>query len=163
MIGDRIEVNIAGGLDIELPRMVHVPQKFKTQKVANVSQTVADSSTRQVRAIKPECALPRRGAVCNIAECVKQVVAGESRVPSPVFRPWAATGHGRGQRQVLEDYGVVESYIGCPIRSSLRWWSWARSWHAGVHGWLASGPWFRLRLHIKPHTNFRAPIGGIVR
>ena len=30
MIGDRIEVNIAGGLDIPLPRMVHIRQKFKT-------------------------------------------------------------------------------------------------------------------------------------
>ena len=28
MIGDRIEVNIAGGLDIPLPRMVHIRQKF---------------------------------------------------------------------------------------------------------------------------------------
>ena len=32
MIGDRIEVNMAGGLDIPLPRMVHVRQKFKTRQ-----------------------------------------------------------------------------------------------------------------------------------
>ena len=41
MIGERIEVNIAGGLDVALPRMVHIRQKFKTQKVDNVSATVA--------------------------------------------------------------------------------------------------------------------------
>ena len=29
MIGDRIDVNIAGGLDVPLPRMVHVRQKFE--------------------------------------------------------------------------------------------------------------------------------------
>jgi len=28
MIGERIEVNIAGGLDIALPNMVHIRQKF---------------------------------------------------------------------------------------------------------------------------------------
>ena len=39
MIGDRIEVNIAGGLDIPLPRMVHIRQKFKTVKVDNVAAT----------------------------------------------------------------------------------------------------------------------------
>jgi hypothetical protein len=55
MIGDRIEVNIAGGLDIPLPRMVHIRQKFKTVKVGNVAQTVAEQFKRpEVRAkIKP--------------------------------------------------------------------------------------------------------------
>ena len=33
MIGDRIEVNIAGGLHIALPRMVNVRQKFDAQIV----------------------------------------------------------------------------------------------------------------------------------
>jgi hypothetical protein len=32
MIGDRIEVNMAGGLDIVLPRMVHVRHKFQTTR-----------------------------------------------------------------------------------------------------------------------------------
>ena len=45
MIGDRIEVNIAGGLDIPLPRMVHIRQKFKSPELANVSQAVADNSS----------------------------------------------------------------------------------------------------------------------
>ena len=42
MIGDRIEVNIAGGLDIPLPRMTHVRQRFATPKVASVGQTIAE-------------------------------------------------------------------------------------------------------------------------
>ena len=55
MIGERIEVNIAGGLDILLPKMVHIRQKFQTQKVASVSQTLGEQFKRpEVRAkIKP--------------------------------------------------------------------------------------------------------------
>ena len=29
MIGDRLEVNIAGGFEVPLPKMVHVRQKFE--------------------------------------------------------------------------------------------------------------------------------------
>ena len=51
MIGDRIEVNIAGGLDIPLPRMVHVRQRFSAPKLANVTQAVVDQFKRpEVRA-----------------------------------------------------------------------------------------------------------------
>ena len=42
MIGDRIEVNIAGGLDIPLPRMIHVRQKFQMPRLASVSATVIE-------------------------------------------------------------------------------------------------------------------------
>ena len=55
MIGDRIEVNIAGGLDVPLPRMVHVRQKFALPRAENVSRTVAAEILRpEVRAkVKP--------------------------------------------------------------------------------------------------------------
>ena len=55
MIGDRIEVNMAGGLDIALPRMVHVRQKFQTKKLDSVTKTVAEQFKRpEVRAkVKP--------------------------------------------------------------------------------------------------------------
>jgi len=37
MIGNRIEVNIAGGLDVELPGMVRVRQKFKTPAIDDIT------------------------------------------------------------------------------------------------------------------------------
>ena len=40
MIPDSIEVNIAGGLDVELPRMVRVRQKFETVEVDDIAGTV---------------------------------------------------------------------------------------------------------------------------
>jgi hypothetical protein len=41
MIKDRIDVNIAGGLDVPLPRMVHVRQRFELSKISSVTETVA--------------------------------------------------------------------------------------------------------------------------
>ena len=38
MISERIEVNIAGGLDFPLPRMLNVRQKFQTAKLASAAQ-----------------------------------------------------------------------------------------------------------------------------
>ena len=80
MIGDRIETNIAGGLDVPLPRMVHVRQKFARERLASVSATVAEQFLRpEVRAkVKPGMTIAvgcgSRG-INNIAECAKQVIA----------------------------------------------------------------------------------------
>ena len=41
MIGNRIEVNIAGGLDIPLPKMVPVKVAFHTPKLERIDQTVS--------------------------------------------------------------------------------------------------------------------------
>ena len=41
MIPDRIEVNIAGGLDIALPRMLTVRQKFEAERLTDIAGTIA--------------------------------------------------------------------------------------------------------------------------
>ena len=51
MIADKIEVNIAGGLDIPLPRMVNVVQKFDSVHLGDIPATVAKEFQRpEVRA-----------------------------------------------------------------------------------------------------------------
>ena len=42
MIGDRIEVNIAGGLDIPLPKMVPIKVTFDSPKLDSIDQAVAE-------------------------------------------------------------------------------------------------------------------------
>lgn len=175
MIGDRIEVNIAGGLDIPLPRMVHIRQKFKTTRIDNVSQVVADQFKRpEVRStVKPGMTIAlgvgSRG-IANIAECVKQVVAELKALGGKPFIFPAMGSHGgataEGQRQVLEDYGVTESYVGCPIQSQMEVVELGKVDGMPVYmdklAAAADGVAFVCR--IKPHTNFRAPIeSGIVK
>ncbi len=175
MIGDRIEVNIAGGLDIALPRMVHIRQKFKTTRVGNVSQVVADQFKRpEVRStVKPGMTIAlgvgSRG-IANIAECVKQVVTELKALGAKPFIFPAMGSHGgatpEGQRQVLEDYGVTESFVGCPIQSQMEVVELGKVDGMPVYmdKLAAAADGFAFVCRIKPHTNFRAPIeSGIAK
>jgi hypothetical protein len=176
MIGDRIEVNIAGGLDIPLPRMIHVRQKFQTPKLDSVTQAVVEQFKRpEVRdKVKPGMSVAvgcgSRG-INNIAECAKAVVAELKALGAKPFIVPAMGSHGGatadGQREVLEGYGITEDYVGCPIRSSME---------VVELGKLDDGMPVYMDKHaaeadavvviprVKPHTNFRAPIeSGIVK
>jgi hypothetical protein len=176
MIGDRIEVNIAGGLDIPMPRMIHVRQKFQTQKLDSVTQAVAEQFKRpEIRGkVKPGMTVAvgcgSRG-INNIAECAKAVVAELKALGAKPFIFPAMGSHGgataEGQREVLEGYGITEASVGCPVQSQM---------DVVEVGKLADGmPVYVDKLaaaadaivvipRIKPHTNFRAPIeSGIVK
>ncbi len=129
MIGDRIEVNIAGGLDIALPRMVHIRQKFKTTEARQRQPGggASNSSGPKCAAkIKPGMTIAvgcgSRG-IANIAECAKQVVAELKALGAKPFIFPAMGSHGgataEGQREVLEGYGITESFVGCPIHSQM--------------------------------------------
>jgi hypothetical protein len=176
MIGNRIEVNIAGGLDITLPRMVHVRQKFKTSKLDSVTAAVVEQFKRpEVRSkVKPGMSIAvgcgSRG-INNIAECAKAVVGELKALGAKPFIFPAMGSHGgataEGQREVLEGYGITEDYVGCPVRSQM---------DVVEIGKLDDGmPVYMDKLaseadavvvipRVKPHTNFRAPIeSGIVK
>src|SRR5215208_6803319 len=128
MIGDRIEVNIAGGLDIPLPRMVQIRQKFTSPKLASVSQTVAaDFKREDVRSkVKPGMTIAvgcgSRG-VANIAECAKQVITELKALGAKPFIFPAMGSHGgataEGQREVLAEWGITRERMGCEVRSSM--------------------------------------------
>src|SRR4029077_9786138 len=176
MIGDRIEVNIAGGLDIALPRMVHIRQKFKTVKLTNVAQAVSDQFKRsEVRAkIQPGMTMAvgcgSRG-IANIADCAKQVVTElKARGAKPFIFP-AMGSHGgataEGQREVLEGYGITESFVGCPVKSSMDVVELGKL-DDGMPVYMdknaAEADAIVIIPRVKPHTNFRAPIeSGIVK
>jgi hypothetical protein len=175
MIGDRIEVNIAGGLDIPLPRMTHIRQKFPSQKLASVSAAVAEQFKRpEVRAkIKPGMSIAvgcgSRG-IANIAEAAKQLIAELKALGAKPFIFPAMGSHGgataEGQREVLEGYGISESFVGCPIHSQMDVVELGKLDGMPVYmDKLAAGADGVIVLcRIKPHTNFRAPIeSGIVK
>src|SRR4029077_15499031 len=175
MIGDRIEVNIAGGLDIPLPRMVHVRQKFKTVKIDNIAQTVAEQLKRpEVRAkIKPGMTIAvgcgSRG-IANVADCAKQVIAELKALGAKPFIFPAMGSHGgatpEGQRDVLAGYGITEAFVGCPIHSQMDVVELGKVDGMPVYmdKLAAAADGIVLICRIKPHTNFRAPIeSGIVK
>jgi hypothetical protein len=176
MIGDRIEVNIAGGLDIALPRMVHVRQKFQTKKLDSVTRTVVEQFKRpEVRAkVKSGMSIAvgcgSRG-INNIAECAKAVVGELKALGAKPFIFPAMGSHGgataEGQREVLEGYGITESYVGCPIRATMEVVELGKledGMPVYMDKFAAEADAVVLIPRVKPHTNFRAPIeSGIVK
>ena len=125
---DHIDVNIAGGLDIPLPRMVPVRQKAQTTRVDNIPETIAEQFKKPDIAakIKPgeriAIGCSSRG-IANIQAVVKAVVDGIKALGGEPFLFPAMGSHGasnaEGQRQVLEDYGLTEAAVGAPIRATM--------------------------------------------
>lgn len=175
MIGDRIETEISGGLDIPLPRMVPVRVNFVSPRLKDLAGTVASEFGKEaIRAkIKPGMTVAvgcgSRG-VANIAEVAKAVIAEIKALGGEPFIFPAMGSHGsasaEGQRAVLENYGITEEYVGCPLKASM---------DTEELGSLDGTPIYMDRHaaeadgvvlinRIKPHTNFRAPIeSGIVK
>ena len=170
MIGDRIDVNIAGGLDVPLPRMVHVRQKFELSKISSVSETVAQEFKKPgiKSMIKPGMTIAlgvgSRG-VNNIAVCVKAVVDEIKSLGGKPFVFPAMGSHGgataEGQKEVLDGYGVTEAFIGCPVKSSMEVVEIGKA-DDGMPVYMdklaSEADAVALVCRIKPHTNFRAPI-----
>ena len=176
MIGDRIDVNISGGLDVPLPRMARVRQLFDTTHLEDISGTVARELQRpEIKSkIKPGMSIAigcgSRG-VYNIAETAKAVVEQVKALGGKPFIFPAMGSHGGGtaeaQQALLEGYGITEAYTGAPIRSSMETVELGSlpngvALYADKNAAEADG--IILINRIKPHTNFRAPIeSGIVK
>jgi hypothetical protein len=128
MIEDRIEVNIAGGLNVPLPRMVNVRQKFDGTHLGDIPATVAREFQRpEVRAqVKPGQVIAvvcgSRG-IANIATIAKCVIRELQALGAKPFIFPAMGSHGaataEGQRKVLEGYGISEESMGVPVKATM--------------------------------------------
>ena len=127
MIPDRIEVNIAGGLDVALPRMVDVRQNFDARRLSDIAGAVAHEFQRpEIRSrVKPGQAIAvgcgSRG-IANIAEIVKAVIRELRALGAQPFIFPCMGSHGaataEGQKKVLVSYGISEEGTGVPVRAS---------------------------------------------
>lgn len=176
MIGDKIEVNIAGGLDVDLPRMVRVRQKFLTPRVEDVAAAVIEQfkdPAIQGR-VKPGMTVAvgcgSRG-IANVAECARTVVAQLQALGAKPFIFPAMGSHGaasaEGQVKVLDSLGINEKSMGCPIKSSMDVVELGKL-DNGMPVYFdkhaAAADAVVLVCRVKAHTNFRAPIeSGIVK
>ncbi len=176
MIGDRIEVNISGGLDIPLPRMVPVSVDFKTSRLDDIAGAVAQ--TMEQPAVRAKVTQGMRIAVgcgsrgvANIAETARAVVAQLKALGAEPFIFPAMGSHGaataEGQRQVLAGYGITEEAVGCPVRATMETEELGRlddGTPVYMDQFAAEADGVVLINRVKPHTNFRAPIeSGIVK
>ena len=176
MIGDRVEVNIAGGLDISLPRMIRVRQKFDAPRLADIPAAISAEFARpEVRArvkhgqvVAVGCGSRGVANIATIARCVireLQALGAKPFIFPSMGSHGAATAE--GQKKVLEGYGITEAATGVPIRATM---------DTVVVGQLEDGTPVHMDRHaaeadaivvinrIKPHTAFRgATESGITK
>ena len=173
---DRIDVNIAGGLEVPLPRLVPVRQNVQATRLDNIPKAIAEQFRKPEIAarIKPgeriAIGCSSRG-IANIQAIVKAVVDGIKALGGDPFLFPAMGSHGAsnaaGQRRVLEDYGLTETAVGAPIRATmdtkvLGQLDSGLPVHADAYAAAADG--IVLVNRIKPHTSFRGDIeSGIVK
>ena len=128
MIEDKIEVNIAGGLDVPLPRMVNVRQKFDSVHLGDIPATVAKEFQRpEVRAkvksgqvIAVGCGSRGIANIATIAKCVireLQALGAKPFIFPSMGSHGAATAE--GQKKVLEGYGISEATMGVPVKATM--------------------------------------------
>ncbi|MDH3451296.1 MAG: lactate racemase domain-containing protein [Gammaproteobacteria bacterium] len=175
MIQD-VEIPIAGGLEVPLPRMVTVRQAFDGSCLEDVPGAVrtqimqAEVAARIKPGMRVAIGAGSRG-VANIGAVVKATVAALRELGAEPFVFPAMGSHGgasvEGQTAVLAGYDITESLIGAPVRASM---------DTVVLGELADGTPIHMdkQAHaadgvvlinrIKPHTTFRGPIeSGIIK
>ncbi|MEM8487338.1 MAG: DUF362 domain-containing protein [Bacteroidota bacterium] len=125
---DRLNINIAGGLDIPLPPMAGVQQQFANHGLVDVSDAVA-AAVNNIEAsagIKPgdriAVGVGSRG-ISNLAQAVRALVDTLKAWGAHPFIFPAMGSHGgataAGQAKVLASYGVTEARMGVPIRATM--------------------------------------------
>ncbi len=173
---ENVQVNIAGGLDIPMPKMARVQQNFERHSIDDVAGTVAKSleangvGDKIKQGASIAIGVGSRG-VANIDVAVKALVDGiKSKGGKPFIFP-AMGSHGgatvEGQTGVLANYGVTEERMGAPVRATM---------DTVVVGTLDDGTELHvdrfaheadgivLINRVKPHTTFRGAIeSGIVK
>jgi Lactate racemase N-terminal domain len=110
------------------PRMMRLRQKFDCPRVADIPQEVDAqlSSLHLQDKVRPgqtvAITVGSRG-IANIALITKAIVAHFKSIGAVPFIVPAMGSHGggtsAGQRQIIEDYGVTEEYVGAEIRASM--------------------------------------------
>ena len=113
---------------MDWPDMIRVRQKFSTQAVTDIASEVAsqfkelDLRNRAQRGASVAVGCSSRG-IANYNSIVKATVDCLLQAGLEPFLFPAMGSHGaataEGQKRVLEAYGITESFIGAPIRSSL--------------------------------------------
>jgi hypothetical protein len=103
--------------------------------------------------------------IANIAHITRAIVDHFKQLGAKPFIVPAMGSHGggtaQGQRQIVESYGITESLLGCPIRSSPETVEVCRSEHGfPVHfdRFAFQSDHVLVLNRVKPHSGFHGPI-----
>ncbi|HJM60445.1 MAG TPA: hypothetical protein QF813_03020 [Alphaproteobacteria bacterium] len=170
------KINIPGGIDFTLPRMVPVRQHFERHTILDVAAAASAQLSRPEIAatIRPGASIAvgvgSRG-VANIDIAVKTIIAElKARRAEPfVFPAMGSHGGGNAEAQagLLVGYGIEEGSIGAPVRATMETVVVAKTdqgipIHMDKYAHGADGVVIINR--VKPHTSYRGPVeSGVLK
>ena len=173
---DNVQINIPGGLDFAVPKMVKVKQNFEDHKIDDVALAVKNEILKPeiTQTIKAGTSIAigvgSRG-VANIDIAVKSLVSSLKELGAVPFIFPAMGSHGGGtvenQIALLAGYGVTEDKVGAEVRATMETvvpvvLDDGTKVHMDKFAYEADG--VILINRVKPHTNFRGSIeSGIVK
>ena len=173
---DNVQINIPGGLDFAVPKMVKVKQNFEDHKIDDVALAVKNEILKPeiTQTIKAGTSIAigvgSRG-VANIDIAVKSLVSSLKELGAVPFIFPAMGSHGGGtvenQIALLAGYGVTEDKVGAEVRATMETvvpvvLDDGTKVHMDKFAYEADG--VILINRVKPHTNFRGAIeSGIVK
>ena len=173
---DNVEINIPGGLDFAIPKMIKVKQNFENHKIDDVAKAVKNEISKTeikasiVSGSSIAIGVGSRG-VANIAIAVKSLVESLKELGAKPFIFPAMGSHGGGtvenQIGLLAGYGVTEEEVGAEVRGTMDTivpvvLEDGTKVHMDKFASEADG--VILINRVKPHTNFRGEIeSGIVK
>lgn len=155
---------------IQLPEMFQVKQKFNDEHIDKIEEVIHKEFTKpMIKAkVKPNmqiAVLVGSRGICNLQRIVKSVGAELHALGAKPFIVPAMGSHGGGtavgQEEILAGYGITNSNVGMPIRSSMEVDEIGVT-SDGVHicvDRLANNADLIVPIgRVKPHTDFKAPI-----
>ncbi len=173
---DNLQINIPGGLDFDIPKMIKVKQNFENHKIEDVALAVKNEILKPeiTQTIKSGASIAigvgSRG-VANIDIAVKSLVTSLKELGAAPFIFPAMGSHGGGtvenQTALLAGYGVTEDKVGAEVRATMETvvpivLEDGTKVHMDKFAYEADG--VILINRVKPHTNFRGAIeSGIVK
>ncbi|OUT76566.1 MAG: hypothetical protein CBB82_07435 [Betaproteobacteria bacterium TMED22] len=167
MIHEKIDVQIAGGLDFPLSSMVRVQQNFSAPTIEDIAATIKKEFAKE--AIKNKIVPGQKIAVgcgsrgiANIATITKSVIHELIHLGAKPFIFPCMGSHGaasaEGQKEVLAGYGISEETMSVPVHATME---------TEIVGHLEDGTPVHVDMNaaradgiivinrIKPHTAFR--------
>lgn len=151
---------------MQFPKVLRLRQKFDAPRVTDVAGEVERQLARlslqgQVKRGDSVAVTVGSRGIANIAIITKGIIDHLKKLGTEPFIVPAMGSHGggtaEGQRQIIEEYGVTEAFVGAPIRSSMETVIVDQTPHGipvhfdkqayGADHVVVAG-------RIKPHTNF---------
>lgn len=155
--------------DVHLPKMFHARQAFPREHIAEdqIERHIREllSQRQYAEKIQPGMRIAitagSRGIanVALITKCIADYVKSRGAHPYIVASMGSHGGASKeGQRKVLEDYGIVEEYVGCPILSDMDVVNIGRTEEGHdvlIDKNASNADGIIVSCRIKPHTEFR--------